>query len=182
MRILTTAEIRSGKPDRVAFRAIPRLPVQVLLDGVRRAYNLGAIFRLCDAMLVERLIVCGAPVDHRNRRFLQAAQGAQRWVPWEFSEDAASAVAALKQQGSRVVVADITSGSVPPERFEPSFPVCLVVGGERSGVSQAVLDQADATVAIPMLGMVNSLNVATATGVVLYHLTVAARRNAGRED
>jgi tRNA G18 (ribose-2'-O)-methylase SpoU len=179
MRVLTTAEIRSDKPDRVAFRAADRLPVRVVLDGVQRAYNLGAIFRLCDAMLVERLIVCGAPVDCRNRRFLQAAQGAQRWVPWEPAEDAALTVSALKQQGSRVVVAELTSGSVPPERFEPAFPLCLVVGGESGGVSQAVLDQADATVAVPMLGMVNSLNVATATAVVLYYLTVAARREPG---
>jgi tRNA G18 (ribose-2'-O)-methylase SpoU len=180
MHILTTAEIRSGKPGRIAFRAADRLPIQVVLDGVRRPYNLGAIFRLCDAMLVERLIVCDAALDLRNRRFVQAAQGAQRWVPWQVAEDAALAVAALKRQGRRIVVADIASGSVPPERFEPAFPLCLVVGGETEGVSQAVLDQADATVAVPMLGMVNSLNVATATAVVLYHLTVAAQRNAGR--
>jgi tRNA (guanosine-2'-O-)-methyltransferase len=182
MRILTTAENRSEKPDRVAFRAIARLPIQVLLDGVQRAYNHGAIFRLCDAMLVERLIVCGAPLDCRNRRFLQAAQGAQRWVPWELAENAAVAVTALKSQGISIVVADLASGSVPPERFEPTFPLCLVVGGENEGVSQAVVDQADATVMVPMLGMVNSLNVATATAVVLYYLTVAARRDAGRYD
>jgi tRNA G18 (ribose-2'-O)-methylase SpoU len=182
MRVLTTAELRSDKPDRAAFRAVRRLPVQVVLDGVQRPYNLGAIFRLCDAMLVERLIVCGAPLDRRNRRFLQAAQGAQRWVPWELAEDAASAVAALKRQGSRIVVADLSTGSVPPERFEPVFPVCLVAGGERGGVSRAVLDQADAAVTVPMLGMVNSLNVATATAVVLYYLTLAARRDAGLPD
>jgi tRNA G18 (ribose-2'-O)-methylase SpoU len=182
MHVLKTAEIRSDRPDRVAFRAVDRLPVQVVLDSVQRAYNLGAIFRLCDAMLVERLIVCGAPVDCRNRRFLQAAQGAHRWVPWELADDTALAVTALKRQGSRIVVADLAIGSVPPERFEPAFPLCLVVGGEAGGVSQAVLDLADATVAVPMLGMVNSLNVATATAVVLYYLTVAARRQAGRYD
>nr|WP_294506057.1 TrmH family RNA methyltransferase [uncultured Rhodopila sp.] len=179
MRVLTTAEIRSDKLDRVAFRVIHRLPIQVLLDGVQRPYNLGAVFRLCDAMLVERLIICGGPVDIRNRRFLQAARGTQRWVPWELAEDAALAVAALKRQGSRIVVADLASGSVPPERFDPVFPLCLVVGGEAEGVSQAVIDQADAAVAVPMLGMVNSLNVATATAVVLYYLTVAARRGDG---
>jgi tRNA G18 (ribose-2'-O)-methylase SpoU len=181
-RILTTAELRRDKPDRNAFRALRRLPVQVVLDGVQRPYNLGAIFRLCDAMLVERLIICGAPVDRRNRRFLQAARGAQRWVPWELAEDAAPAVAARKRQGSMIVVADLASGSVPPECLEPVFPVCLVAGGERGGVSRAVLDQADATVTVPMLGMVNSLNVATALAVVLYYLTVAARRDAGRSD
>ena len=64
-------------------------------------------------------------------------QGAQRWVPWELAEDAALAVAALTRQGSRIVVADLASGSVPPERFEPTFPLCLIVGGERGRVSQA---------------------------------------------
>jgi len=79
MRVLTTAEIRSDKPDRVAFRAADRLPVRVVLDGVQRAYNLGAIFRLCDAMLVERLIVCGGPV---RRRLVPRSRAIRPTIYW----------------------------------------------------------------------------------------------------
>jgi tRNA G18 (ribose-2'-O)-methylase SpoU len=131
---LTTAELRLTKPTRAAFSAIRRLPVQILLDGVTQNYNVGAIMRLCDAMLVEGLVVCGGKPDIRNRRLVQAAQGTQRWVPWVHAESAESAAYELKAQGYNIVVAEITSLSVPPERFDPVFPICLVVGGERGCV------------------------------------------------
>jgi tRNA G18 (ribose-2'-O)-methylase SpoU len=52
------------------------------------------------------------------------------------------------------------------------FPACIVLGGERSGVSSEVIDDADAAVEIPMLGMANSLNVATAAAILLYWLSL----------
>ncbi len=48
------------------------------------------------------------------------------------------------------------------------FPVSLVLGAERSGVSQAALKAADVVVAIPMLGMANSRNVATTAAILLH--------------
>ena len=59
---------------------------------------------------------------------------------------------------------------VSPAELRPCFPAVLVLGGERTGVSQAVLDCAEQTVAIPMRGMANSLNVATAAAIVLHEL------------
>ncbi len=53
------------------------------------------------------------------------------------------------------------TASVRPEQLVPVFPATVVLGGERSGVSPEVINAADAAVAIPMLGMANSLNVAT---------------------
>ena len=52
------------------------------------------------------------------------------------------------------------------------FPTCLVLGGERNGVSPEAIEVADAAVAIPMLGMANSLNVATAAAILLYWLSL----------
>lgn len=70
------------------------------------------------------------------------------------------------------MVAEQTTASVRPQQLVPVFPVTLVLGGERSGVSPEVIEAADAAVAIPMLGMANSLNVATAAAILLYRLTV----------
>lgn len=58
-RPLSRAELREVKPDRAAFAALPRRPITVVLDRVRQNYNIGAIFRLCHAFLVERLIIGG---------------------------------------------------------------------------------------------------------------------------
>lgn len=178
-RALTTAELRGGKPDRRAFLARPRLPVRVVLDGVRQGYNVGALFRLCDAFLCERLVVCGRDASRGTRKLVQAAQGAHRWVPWEQRDCAADAVLAARAEGWQVVAVEQTSGAVGLAEFLPRWPVCLVLGSERAGVSQAALDLADAAVAIPVRGMANSLNVATAAAIVLHGL--AAARAAAEE-
>ena len=172
-RALTTAELRAGKPDRRAFLAQARLPVRVVLDGVRQGYNVGALFRLCDAFLCERLVVCGRDGARGARKLVQAAQGTHNWVPWEQRDCAADAVRDARAGGWQVVAVEQTSGAVGLDRFAPRRPVCLVLGSERAGVSRSVLDLADAAVAIPMRGMANSLNVATAAAIVLHALTAA---------
>lgn len=60
-RAQTTAELRQAKPDRLTFQARTRLPVRVILDGVRQGYNVGALFRLCDAFPPPRLRSCFRP-------------------------------------------------------------------------------------------------------------------------
>jgi tRNA G18 (ribose-2'-O)-methylase SpoU len=168
--VLSTRELRDTKPDRAGFPAMPRSPITVVLDGVTGGYNLGSIFRLCDAFLAERLIVCGTAVVLRKRKLVQAAKGAQRWVPWETAPDAAATVHALKTAGYRIVAVELTAASVPVTAMRSRFPVAVVVGNEVRGVSPDVLAAADQTVAIPMRGMANSLNVATAAAIVLHDL------------
>ena len=167
---LTTAELRRDKPDRHALPMRARWPVQVVLDGVRQGYNVGALFRLCDAFLCERLVICGRDNTRGARRLVQAAQGTQRWVPWEHADSAAEVVRAARAGGYQVVAVEQTSHAVRLVDFQPRYPMCLVLGSEQAGVSQAVLDHADAAVTIPMRGMANSLNVATAAAIVLHTL------------
>jgi len=177
--VLEKSELRRLKPARAAFPARARNPITVVLDGVRQNYNLGAIFRLCDAFLVERLVVCGVPVMLHKRKLVQAAAGTQRWVPWVEAEDAAQVVRSLKAAGHWIVVAELTAESVTPDALQPRFPAVLVMGGERAGVSPDVVACADQTVAIPMLGMANSLNVATTAAIMLHELV---RRYGKRGD
>ncbi len=171
-RALTTPELRRTKPTRDAFLARPRRPITVVLDGVTQNYNIGAIFRLCDAFLVQQLVICGRKLELHKRRLVQAAQGTQHWVPWTEYQHASEAVADAKGRGAWVVVAEQTTGSVRPEQLVPVFPATLVLGGERNGVSSEVVQSSDAAVAVPMLGMANSLNVATGAAILLYWLTV----------
>ena len=177
-RALTTPELRRTKLTRDEFLALPRRPITVVLDGVTQNYNIGAIFRLCDAFLVQQLIICGTKLELHKRRLVQAAQGTQYWVPWSERQHASEAVADAKAQGAWIVVAEQTTASVRPEQLTPAFPATLVLGGERSGVSPEALEAADAAVAIPMLGMANSLNVATAAAILLYWLTVCLEERA----
>jgi tRNA (guanosine-2'-O-)-methyltransferase len=164
--LLSKPELRRSKPDRASFLAQPRNPITVVLDGVSGSYNLGALFWLCDAFLVERLVICGrherrgAPLPAtpllRKRRLVQAAMGAQHWVPWAEEPDAVPVVRAAKAAGAWIAAVELTADSVSPGAMQPCLPAVLVLGDERSGLSPEVLACADQAVAIPMLGMVNS--------------------------
>ena len=169
--VSTTAELRRAKCDRTAFAKKPRLPIRVVLDRVSQAYNIGAMFRLCDAMLAERLVITGVEVDLRKRNLGQAACGTQHWTPWSQEKTAVDAVLRAKADGYQIGVVELASNSIRPEAFAPKFPVCLVLGGEFDGVSQDVVDLADAVIEIPMRGMANSINVSTAAAIVLYDLS-----------
>src|SRR5689334_7164068 len=170
-RALTTAELRHNKLTRDEFFLRPRRPITVGLDGVTQNYNIGAIFQLCDAFLVQELVICGTKVQLHKRKLVQAAQGTQHWAPWTDYQDASQALADAKARGAWVVVAEQVPDSVRPEQLVLVFPVTLVLGGERSGVSPEAIAAADAAVAIPMLGMANSINVATAAAILLYWLS-----------
>jgi tRNA (guanosine-2'-O-)-methyltransferase len=167
---LTTEQLRRAKLDRTVFAAQPRMPIRLILDRVTRNYNLGALFRLCDAFLVERLVICGTEVMLHKRKLVQAAMGTQHWVPWEAAPDAAEAARAAKAAGYWIAAVELTAASVPVASMTPQFPAALILGGEASGVSCEALGHADQEVAIPMLGMANSLNVATAAAIVLHAL------------
>jgi len=169
--VLATSELRLTKPSRQDFAVSQRHPITVVLDGVQGHYNQGAFFRLCDAFLVQRLIICGAAVTLHNRRFVQAAAGTHRWVPWEIATDAHQVIHLLRQHGQWIVALELTARSITPAALQPRFPAVVVIGGESSGVAQNILDLADQAVAIPMLGMANSLNVATAGAILLHQIT-----------
>ena len=170
-RALTTPELRNTKPTGDEFLRQPRRPITVVLDGVTQNYNIGAIFRLCDAFLVQQLVICGTKVDLHKRKLVQAAQGTQHWVPWTECQHTGAAIAEAKARGKWIVVAEQTTASVRPEQLVPVFPACLVLGGERNGVSPEIIEVADAAVAIPTLGMANLLNVATVAAILLYWLS-----------
>ena len=149
----------------------PRRPITVVLDRVCRPYNIGAIFRLCDAFLVEKLIIGGAPVELHKRKLVQAARGTHYWVPWEHVDDPIMAVVAAKSAGLRIIAVEQTSKALPPEVITDTSPTCIVLGSERDGVSQDILDMADLAVSIPMSGFANSINVATAAAIVIHRLS-----------
>jgi tRNA G18 (ribose-2'-O)-methylase SpoU len=169
-RVLATGELRRGKLARAAFLAQPRNPVTVVLDRVTGNYNIGAIFRLCDGFLAQELVICGVPVELRKRKLVRAAAGTHRWVPWRQAPDAASVLGPAKAAGHWIAAVELTEASVALAAMQPRFPAVLVLGGETTGVSADALALADQAVAIPMRGMANSLNVATAAGIVLYEL------------
>ncbi len=95
--------------------------------------------------------------------------GALEFVPVARETNLVSALDRLKKQGVWIV-GGIPSGAVPPWEVDLVLPLCLVLGGEGSGVRPLVRRICDLMVSLPMRGNVRSLNVAAAAAVLCYEV------------
>ena len=149
--------------------------VVVVLDNVRSLYNTGSILRTADGAGVDRVILCGITPRpdqgaKQRRAIAKTALGAEDTVPWEYEPDVRNTLARLAAEGYQIVAVETAPDAVSVFDWTPAWPVCLVFGHEKEGVSPDLASHIDTVVRIPMLGQKRSLNVATAAGVVLYEL------------
>jgi 23S rRNA (guanosine2251-2'-O)-methyltransferase len=164
MRKLTTDELSIARTA-----GSRRNPISVLVDNVRSLYNVGSIFRTCDAAGVTKLYLTGFTPYPPRKELEKTALGAIESVPWEYHHDALPLIAQLKSEGFKVVAVEQTEGARNYDSIGASeLPVCLVVGHEITGVSSEVLNACDFAVQIPMYGVKHSLNVAVACGIAVY--------------
>lgn len=142
----------------------------MVLDNIRSIFNVGAIFRTSDAILAEKLFLCGI-TGHPPRKDLdKTALGAVEVVPWEYSSSARETLLKLKEKGVKICALELTTRSLHFKEVKYPFPLALILGNEVDGVSDDVMPLVDLAVSIPMLGRANSLNVATAYGIVGYEI------------
>jgi len=154
------------------------LPLRFLAHDVDIALNVGALFRIADALGVAHVHLSGSspvPPDPKIRR---TSRSAERHVAHSYAADPLEIVATLKAQGWRLVSLELSTQSIPLHalRVAPGDRICLVVGAESAGVCQALLDASDVTVHIPMRGHNSSMNVANACAIATYAI---ARQLAG---
>ena len=169
MRKLAHEEII--RPDPAEVESLPKHPISVLVEDVRSIYNVGSIFRTSDACLIEKIYLTGISGTPENRRLHKSALGAQDTVEWEYVDDAAALLQSLHEEGFTVAVLEHTTRpSRAADLSTADFPLCLIVGNELRGVSEAAIAAADIALEIPQFGAKQSLNVAVAYGVAVYDL------------
>src|SRR5437588_28766 len=130
---LTTSELVARKPDAASFAALPRAPISVVLEDVRSLANVGLIFRICDALRVERLYLCGItgrpadPIsghdprprhvqDRAEREIARTAVMAIPFVPWEYQPAALDVVKELRRTGYQIVAVEQAHHGTPYTR------------------------------------------------------------------
>ncbi len=168
MKKLSHEEILQLKPSVSEVNKKKRNEIYVLLDNVRSLYNVGAIFRTSDAVLLKKLYLCGITGFPPRKELSKTALGAEEVVPWEYLDDPTDAVKKLKKRGVKIIAVELAHGSVSYLDAKYDFPVCFVFGHEVEGVSDEVMELTDMAVTVPMLGRANSLNVSTCCGIILY--------------
>ncbi len=166
---LSKKDLRQNKHHRDEFHKVPRKPIYIVLDNLECAHNIGTILRMADAVLAEKVFLCGTTITPPSKKMRKGSRGAEKWVPWEYANDTVHVLMMLKKQDINIVALELSDQSTPYYQVNYCSPTCFVVGNESHGVSDKVLALSDQVVHLPMLGMMNSLNVATATSVVLFH-------------
>jgi tRNA (guanosine-2'-O-)-methyltransferase len=153
-------------PESIRERAdiLPRMPIEIIACPLGKAVNHGGLLRIGEAFRVQ--MVTFSFENDRGNDF-SGHRGAIRWQPYRWMPP----LEALAEAKDRQKVAlTLSPDAVNFEDFEFKYPVSLVVGSEIDGIPPEVLEQCDASVAIPMFGLMGSLNVATATAIVVQHL------------
>jgi TrmH family RNA methyltransferase len=146
----------------------------VALDAVQDPGNLGTILRTCDAVGCTGVMLLGHSTDPYDPAALRASMGAifsQRLIRASFE-----AFACWKQQHGHRVVGTSGAARVEYTAIPYQYPLVLLMGSERLGLSAEQQAICDAVVSIPMAGQADSLNLAVATGVMLYEMFNQRRR------
>ena len=178
-------KLRTIEMNRISveeFREAEKIPLIVVLDDVRSMYNIGSVFRTCDAFRVEAIYLCGITACPPHQEIHKTALGAEDSVSWRYFKTAQEAVEQLHQDGYFVWSVEQCEGSVkaptplqlPRGGAQESSPggglegVAVIFGNEVKGVHQEVIDMSDGCLEIPQFGTKHSMNVSVTAGIVIW--------------
>lgn len=167
-------EERRQKITRVASER--NFNVSVVLENIYDRGNASAVMRSQEALgfgCVE-VIEGGERFKNANR----VSSGAEKWLRLRKWNNTTSCWKQLKSEGYQICVTSLQS-SKPIDDVDWTRPTALVLGNEKEGVSQELLDNADERIIIPMVGFVQSLNISVAGAVSLYHIAQAIKAKKG---
>lgn len=174
--VLRITDPRFSQNSDLPISQIPKTGTQVigLLDNVRSALNVGAIFRSADGAGFSKLFLCGiTPTPDQQDAVARTALGAEQRLAWEHVNNAIEITQSLLDSGQKLIVLEASEDAL--DLFSWQIPsdwhkLILAVGNEIAGVDPELLRLADVTLKLPMAGMKGSLNVASAFSIAAYQL------------
>lgn len=171
MRKLKVNEM--GRISVAEYKTAEKRPLVVVLDHVRSLYNVGSVFRTCDAFRLSGVCLCGITAQPPHPEIHKTALGAEDSVPWRYFRQTEDAVSFLREQGYTILAVEQCEGSTMLQdfRMEPGKKYAVILGNEVKGVQQQVVDMCDSCLEIPQYGTKHSLNVSVAAGIVLWQLS-----------
>ena len=157
-----------------------RFPLSLLLESMNHPLNVGSLFRLSDALGIDKLYLCGDTPSPPNPKINKTARSTEKHVAFECHEDATELVSQLKQQNVFIIALEITSSSVDISSPEIADIIrqnhadgkhfCLLLGTENNGVSKELLKLADLSIHIMMCGNNSSMNVVSAASIACFEI------------
>ena len=150
-----------------------KYPLCFLGHDIDVPMNVGSLFRIADALGVEKIYLSGTSIVPPNRKIKKTSRSTEKYVQYVYEKDPVRIIESLKHSGYTIISLEITSSSIDIKNLDISKneKICLVLGSENAGVNQALLDLSDITIHIPMLGKNSSMNVAMACSIAAFEIT-----------
>jgi len=152
---------------------LPNDPLMVVIEGVEKPGNVGAVLRSADGAGADALIAADPRTDLFNPNVIRASAGTVFSVPIA-AASSHDAMAWLHDRGVRIVAARVDADRLYTD-VDLSGPLAIALGAEAGGLSEGWNGPGMATVRLPMLGLADSLNVSVTAAILLYE----ARRQRG---
>ena len=170
MRKLRNTELNRLTSE--AYKKATKLPLVVVLDNIRSCNNIGSVFRTSDALLIEKVYLCGITATPPNAEIHKTALDAEKSVEWEYLEKTGDAVTNLQNKGYKVYAIEQVENSILlPDYFPVSGEkIAVIFGNEVKGVQQSVVNLCDGSIEIPQFGTKHSFNISVSAGIVLWDI------------
>lgn len=157
---------------REVYHEIPKLPIRLLCSPMGKVINHGGLLRIAEAFRLELITFAKEASDEKD---FSGARGTWDWQPYSWT-DTYEAVMDAKKAGRRIYCLTLDDRAKSYTEIEWQFPAALVVGEEEFGIHPDVLAEADETVAIPLYGLITSMNVGQAAAITLASMVESLRR------
>lgn len=166
-------KLKINELDRLSaeeYKTAEKTPIAVVLDNIRSCNNTGSVFRTSDALLLEKIYLCGITATPPNKEIHKTALDAEKSVDWEYFDKTEDAVIRLQENGYLVYAVEQVENSISLPDFQPpeNQKLAFVFGNEVKGVQQKVIDLCNGSIEIPQYGTKHSFNVSVSAGIVLW--------------
>jgi len=141
--------------------------LRIALEEVTNTHNASAVVRTCDAAGVMYLEIISAAMEPFpvNRA---VSTRAEKWLKFNYYSSTKKCLTHLKKQGFKIAATHLGPEAAPHTSVDYTQPIVIVFGNEAEGISHDALDLADYVIKVPMMGMVQSLNLSVSVGIILY--------------
>jgi TrmH family RNA methyltransferase len=158
--------VAEQKTHRLEDIKLSKRPLLLILESVEKPGNLGAILRTADAAGVDAVIICDPQTDFYNPNVIRSSVGCV-FTTQIASATSETTIAWLKKEGVNIFCTYLKA-SKPYHEINFTQPSAIVMGTEATGLSDVWVDSSTANIIIPMSGKIDSMNVSTATAVVVF--------------
>jgi len=141
--------------------------LRVVLEEIKNTHNASAVVRTCDAAGILNVDIISSSREPFPLNEAISTR-AEKWIQFRFYSSATECLTKLKKQGYKIAGTSLAEDSIPYTALNYTQPLAIVFGNESEGISEEALSLSDYRIKIPMLGMVQSLNLSVSAGIILY--------------